>query len=505
MSSDTVPNKRLRQSLDKSSLVLMLGEVIALGLLVASVAGVYSAGESASIVLSLSVAYLIPRFIFTSSHQCCNWGKWMFLVVATLLALYVVYSIKNYTLHDDFTLEQPDLHSDDGRYYCWALSHYDGRCPEPKIPFKGLPLFMLGLWKIFGVSIVWPLALNYMFTLLSIVVTGKIADRLLSPRFPSHSPSTIASVTMLLVSLLGFFISQDVRIQKEAGCALGIVMVGYSLAGLSSLTLSKREKTRDTIVFVLGTLILALVRTNFAYFAMIGAAMMAFAHKRLWWKRGALLSLTALAITVAFSILFSYSFGQQYRTVDGGDAMALAFKMGIVQQPYLAFIGDYYHYPEWERLLLLPITAGVQYIIPFPWLYDYSAVDILEIVPRMRVTWYLVGGACIFYYLYINVVHHKYSNLGMWAWWPLATFLGIAYITGGSVSRYVLPLQPLFVVIAMYVILKVHGGAYRRSFTVWMIVYFIILAGVLVFCYHTQLDYLNSLHEYHMMKAKHLI
>ena len=123
----------------------------------------------------------------------------------------------------------------------------------------------------------------------------------------------------------------------------------------------------------------------------------------------------------------------------------------------------------------------------------------------MRVTWYLVGGACIFYYLYINVVHHKYSNLGMWAWWPLATFLGIAYITGGSVSRYVLPLQPLFVVIAMYVILKVHGGAYRRSFTVWMIVYFIILAGVLVFCYHTQLDYLNSLHEYHMMKAKHLI
>lgn len=505
MSSAGTANKRLRQGTDKSSILLMLGEVVALGLLVASVAGAYSFSESASIVLALGIAYLIPRLIFSNSRQCCNWGQWMFLIVSTLLALYTIHSIKHYTLHSDYTLELPDLRADDGRYYCWALSHYDGRCPEPKIPFKGLPLFMLGLWKIFGVSVVWPLALNYMFTLLSIVVTGKIADRLLSQRFPSISPSTIASLSMLMVSLLGFFISQGVRIQKEAGCALGIVLVGYALAGLSSLTLSHRQKMRDTIVFVLGTLILALVRTNFAYFAMIGAAMMALANKRLRWKRGALLSLTALAITIAFSILFSYSFGQQYRTVDGGDAMALAFTMGIVQQPYLTFIGDYYHYPEWERILLLPITAGVQYIIPFPWLYDYSSLKILEILPRMRVMWYLVGGACIFYYLYINVVHHKRSNLGMWAWWPLVTFLGIAYITGGSVSRYVLPLQPLFVVIAVYVILQVYSGKYRRSFTVWMIVYFIILAGVLVFCYHTQLDYLNSLHEYHIMKAKHLI
>ena len=107
----------------------------------------------------------------------------------------------------------------------------------------------------------------------------------------------------------------------------------------------------------------------------------------------------------------------------------------------------------------------------------------------MRVMWYFVGGACIFYYLYINVVHHKYSNLGMWAWWPLVTFFIIAYITGGSVSRYVLPLQPLFVVIALYVLLNVKQGTYRRSFTIWMIVYFIILlATVLVLCYHTQVE-----------------
>ena len=82
-------------------------------------------------------------------------------------------------------------------------------------------------------------------------------------------------------------------------------------------------------------------------------------------------------------------------------------------------------------------------------------------------------------------------------------FLIIAYITGGSVSRYILPMQPLFVVIALYVLLKVKHGNYRRSFTIWMIVYTFILIAVLIMCYNTQLEYLESLDNYYRMKATH--
>ena len=131
--------------------------------------------------------------------------------------------------------------------------------------------------------------------------------------------------------------------------------------------------------------------------------------------------------------------------------------------------------------------------------------DIMSILPRMRVMWYFVGGTCIYYYLYINGLHYKQNNLGMWAWWPLVTFLGIAFITGGSVSRYVLPLQPLFVVIALYVLLQVKIGNYRRSFAIWMAVYVLMLIATLILCYHTQVEYLNSLDEYYRLKAKHLL
>ncbi len=494
--------QRIRLPFSAGSMMHLLGEMLALALLVTFAITVFQFSDAISIILSLATAYLIPRFIYSRSCYWCRGGHWLLLIVGFLLAMYVVLSIKVCTVDVGDTLEEPNLHSDSGAYYAWALSHYDGRCPEPKLPFKGLPLFMLWMWRVLGVSIAWPLALNYMFTLLAIVMTGKVACRMLCRKFEGFKPSTIATAAMFLVSLMGFLISQGLRIQKEAGCALGLLLVGYTLAGMASgETLSKHDRYRDIAIFATGCLLMAMVRTNFVYFAVVGAVMMTLSNHRIHWKYGTLLAVIAAVITVVFSIIFSYSFGQQYRTVDGGDAMALAFKVGIVQQPYSAIIGDYYHYPEWKRLLLLPVTAGVQYVIPFPWLYDYSHATIFSMLPRFRLMWYFVGGACLHYFLYITILHPKSNNLGMWAWWPLALFMIIAYITGGSVSRYALPLQPLFVVIALYALLNVKRGTYRRSFTLWMIIYAFVLVAVLVMCYNAQSEYLNNLGEFYRQKA----
>jgi len=499
-------NGRIKENVSLRHWILVLGEILALALIAIMTSRYFATSDSVSIVLAFAVAYLIPRFIYSKSKIACNAGQWLLLVVATLLAAYTILSIKACTIDVGCPLDAPSLRSDDGGYYRWALAHYDSRCPEPKISFKGLPLFMLWLWKLLGVSIVWPLALNFMFTLTAIVFTGKTAARVLEHKMSNINTPLIAVCAMLMISLMGFFMSQGVRIQKEAACSLGITLVGYALAGmLSSGTISKREQYHDFAIFIVGCIVVALVRTSFAYFAMIGAAMMAFANHRAHWKQATIMCLFAVAITIIFSLIFSYTFGQQYRTVDGEDAMAKAFKIGLIQQPYITIIGDYYHYPEWIRILLLPVTGGVQYVIPFPWLYEGSVIDIFSVLPRIRLMWYIVGGICIYYYLFIAIVHHKQSNLGLWALWPLATFFIIAFITGGSVSRYILPLQPLFVVIAVYVLLQVKKGNYRRSFTIWMIVYTFIMIALLIICYHTQVAYLNGLDEYYRLKAKHLI
>lgn len=491
--SDNITN-RINSHLGCKGLMLLLGEIVALGLVVAYTAPKFDFIGTLSIVLAFAVAYLVPRFIYSQSKISCRWGQWMLLIVGTAVAFYSIYSMKMGTMNPDDTLEMPALSSDSGGYYAWALSHYDGRCPSPQVTYCGISMLMVGLWKVLGVSVVWPLALNYMCLLLTIVMTGKIAHRLLSSRFTSTAPSTIAASAMLMTALMGFLVSQAMRIQKEAYCALGFALVGYALEGMCFTTLTSKEKRRDTVLFLLGTLIVAFVRTNYVYFIVIGAAMMAFANKCANWKRGTLMAVIALIFTFLFNYLFCYTLEHQYLILEGGETMAHDFKIGGAQQPYVLIIGDYYFFPKWERLLLLPITAGVQYIIPFPWLYDYSNATVLTLLPRMRLMWYIVGDACIFYYLYINAVHYKRSNMGMWAWWPLVTFMLMSFITGGLVSRYALPIQPLFVVVALYVLLHIKEGNYRRSFSIWMIVYSFILVATLIFCYHTQVEFLKSQH-----------
>ena len=504
MSSSTDRNTiaRARGEWGIGAWLLMACEIVALGCIVAFSASVFAPLDALCIVLAMTVSYLVPRFIYSESRVACRAGQWLLLVVGALLAVYAILSIKMWTVDAGYTLEMPRLQSDDGGYYRWALHHYDGRCPEPNVSIKGLPLFMLWLWKVLGVSIVWPVALNYMFTMLAIVMTGKVAVRLLRGRVEGTSPAATAVLAMLMVATMGFFLSQGVRIQKEAACAFGFTTVGYVLAGMSTPgTLSKGERHRDWALFVLATLVVALVRTNFTYFIVIGAAMMAFACRRAHWKQGTAMAAVAMLMAVAFSLIFSYTFKHQLVTIDGGEAMARDFKMGLMQQPYHAIIGDFFFYPEWKRLLLLPVIGGVQYIIPFPWLYEGSDMSIFSVLPRVRLMWYVVGGVCLHYYLYITIVRYKQQNLGMWAWWPLVLFFAIAFITGGTVSRYILPIEPLFVVIAVYVLLQVRQGYYRRSFMVWMVVYTFILVAVLILCYQSQVEYLHNLDEYYRQRA----
>ena len=483
---------RINNGFGSKGLLLLLGEVTAMGLVGVYSSTHFSVADSVSIVVAFAIAYLVPRFIYSNGKTSCRWGQWMLLMVATAIAFYTVYSLIAATPAAGDTLEAPNLTADSGLYYCWALAHYDGRIPSPDITYSGLSIIMLGLWKVLGVSAVWPMAVNLMCVLLTIVMTGKIASRLLSHRFANANHPAIAAMAMLMVALLGFFISQGMRIQKESYCSLGFALAGYALAGMDSTNVGAREKRRDMALFLVGTLVVAFIRTNFVYFIVVGAIMMALANRCALWKRGALMAVVALAMTFLFNGLFGYTIEHQSAIVEGGKAVARDFAVGIGQQPYQHIIGEYYLLPKWERVMLLPITMGVQYIIPFPWLYSYDNASILSLLPRMRLMWYFVGGMCMFYYLYIAVAHFKTFNLGMWAWWPMVVFMLMSFLTGGLVSRYVLPVQPLFVVVATYVIFLVKEGHFRRPFTILMVIYALVLVATLVFCYHAQVDFLRD-------------
>ena len=65
-------------------------------------------------------------------------------------------------------------------------------------------------------------------------------------------------------------------------------------------------------------------------------------------------------------------------------------------------------------------------------------------------------------------------------------YASLAYVMAGSVARYVAPILPLFVPIAVYVLCRVYEGRCRKSFIWWWIVLVIVIALVLLLCLEIQ-------------------
>jgi len=107
-----------------------------------------------------------------------------------------------------------------------------------------------------------------------------------------------------------------------------------------------------------------------------------------------------------------------------------------------------------------------------------------------------VGGIALFYYLFI-AWRRRGGTLGAWAWWPVLCFLAIAYVMAGSVNRYVLPIEQLFVPVAVYVLHLLRYRRYRRAMMWWSIAYVVVLGSALIVCHRIQTNYLRALSEHY--------
>ena len=468
----------------------LLVEIVALGVLGMITTRCFGFTDGLAITIGMAVAYAVPRLLFSRMSCYSRKGSWLLLAVGLMVITFAVINLWDWTVGSGGTMQNPHLLSDDSGYFHWAQHHYDGSCHEPRMTFKGLSVTILLLWKVLGMSLVWPIALNVMMLLLSIVLTGATAVRVVGGKVRSNS-GVIAFIAMLMTSLLGFYVSQAMRVQKEAGLYLGVALMAYGLARMAE-TQVRSKLWRDVVAFTVGAFILAFYRSNMLYFITAGVLVMLIGNWRRHWRFGLmLLGICVVAFTIGF-LCSSYTMLRQMNILTGGGRMSEVFQNGPTQSPYRSIIGNYFDYPVWKRLLLLPVTSAVQYVIPFPWVYEFQA-HIEGWLPRVRVMWYIVGGMVLYYYLFIG--WRKDRGVGSWGLLPAVCYLGVCYIIGGTVSRYVLPFQPLFVVVATFVCCKLRDGLWRHSFRGWMVGYVLVLAAVLVLCYNLQMAYFDEMEK----------
>lgn len=482
-------------------MLLMFAEVILFAVLAVVSSRHFGMADGARITVAYLVAYLVPRVVLRRDR---GWS-WTSSVILFLLACLLIFLDFNrltaYTLLDDYSLQEPNLLGDARRYYKWALHEYDGRFEQFDMIFPGFPMMMVGLWKVLGVNVVWPQAMNLMFTMLSVVFTSKTTRRLLSHRV-SVAPRSLVTGGLLLACLLTYYLVLGTAILKEGSIFFSLAMAAYVLSSLAAGDEERRHPYREIVLFALACILMALVRTTYLYFIALGVVIMTIPRWRRDWRFTlCLLVIVGLALALG-DHLARYSFDRHAEIASGGWNMQRFFVIGESQQFYHDLLNYYFLYSKWHKVLMLPLTMSVQFFIPLPWNY-YEEPTLINTISRFTYSWYFIGGTSLFYFFVLS--WRRNENMGVWPWWPAMSFAALAYVMAGSVARYAMPILPLFIPVAMYVLCRVYEGHRRKAFIWWWAVLIIVIAAVLVLCLeiqqgtissmlHTQslVDYLNS-------------
>lgn len=459
-----------------------MAEALALVILAVVASRHFGLADGLRITAAYGVAYAVPR-ITLSRSKGASWQACMVLFVLAVALIAVEYArLERWTLFDEFSLQMPNLSGDSRNYYKWALNKYNGSVEPGRVMFPGFPLIMVGLWKVFGLNVVWPQALNLMFTLTTVVLTGMTTRRLLAHRV-SQSPQALTTIAMVLSCLLAYFLMLSSNMLKEGSICCAMAMAGFSLSALAADDVERHRWVRDMLLFVLACLLIAMVRTTFLYFIALGVVVMGLPKWRRDWRAAAVMLAVVALMLVLGNHLSSYSLNRHAEIASGGWNMQRFYVTSESQQFYHDLLNYYFLYSTWHKLLMLPLTMSVQFIIPFPWIY-YENQSFLNLLSRMTYGWYFVGGTALFYYLFIS--WRRGQGMGVWPWWPAAAFAVIAYVMAGSVARYVIPIEPLFVPVAVYVLCRLAEGRWRKAYIVWTIFFIILVASALLLCLEVQ-------------------
>ena len=440
------------------------------------------------LTLGLLLAYAIPRIIYSRRSHYSTSGHAVLIVLWFMLSALAVNYVGRCTAWGALPLSEPHLWGDAHRYWSYAEAFYSGSTYTHSRASFGLSLITAVAWLVSGKSIITPVCINICLTISTVVLMGSVTLHLLAHR-TSRSAQSVASLAMLASSVLFYWLSHAMQMLKEPLISFGVVLCALALAR----TIERRHSAprfawRDVAVFALGALLVASVRSPYAL-VMAAGALMCTIYRR---PRYSVLAMAACAV-MAYCIVYLLSQTLLMRPVhlfleeNNAQLVSQQYIIGASQIPYYNIIGDYFTYPWWKKLLLLPFTSMVQYIIPFPWVFSTPHID--EVFPRLGLGAYIVGGMALFYIFFLS--WRRTSRLTAFTAWAILCFVTPAYAVAGSVPRYVTPFQLLFVPMAVYVLVLLLENQHRKNFTIFAVAYAVVLVITLILCYSAQADALS--------------
>jgi len=231
--------------------------------------------------------------------------------------------------------------------------------------------------------------------------------------------------------------------------------------------------------YIAAVVLLAIVRPNYILFLLVGLIFVPRRHDAVR------LRIVLAAITIAIWLIPSF-----LHLTPRADFVITANEATLItyDDPRLdvfnSVIGYYASLTWYTKLVLMPLLAAIQFLIPFPWNYLRDIpFGLSQAWSHVAYMWYIFGGVVVYYLMLCCRRSSGMTPTLRLTLWALFCWLVPCYLNGGTISRYALPAIALM---APAVGATLVSSCRTRSFATMMILWALLIATILITCFHLQ-------------------
>ena len=434
------------------------------------------------------LGFLLPAYVVGGAAMLFIYSRCAFRVSAgsavlmaayTLVVCGIIWNIHFFTVESGGTYSHPVLVNTDSRTdWSRAVNRLYGD-PQPDFPgLMGVRYYgyvIQGLMFVFGRDIGVPLMFNAFCYAMTVILVGAVTWRLASNR-------TTSLLSMVITCLMCYLMVQSTVLLKDVPLAMCVAAMCLVMA---RWRMGKGVAIDDVLILIPALVGLAFFRANFLLMLVLGLVIFG-VGKRSFDLRFAVLIAVVLALFFAMHTFFHFPTVKE--NVDVAYGTGVFVHNDNVRAWDNMLVDDYEAMPIWRRLLWLPASVVVQYLIPFPWNFQRDMVyGPTECVAHFGYFWYYAGAVLLFW---IFVCSRKSPvAMRLFVLWGVLLTIATAYMTSGRVSRYCLIYLPMLLpAVAFTLVQAKHSVKLRSKLGVWLGIFTLLLIPVLLICYNLQMS-----------------
>lgn len=417
-------------------------------------------------LLGFTCVTFISTNVYRSLRSYSRVGEIALFFASLVMTLGIVANMHYFTVVSGGTCDSPVLENFDANQI-WedSLAHYGASSNFTAVRAL-FGVYSAVLLRVFGLSLTVLLIAN-MFMIQSALVVGSLIAHNLT------GDSRRSGYALCAAAAVCYLLTMGTLMLRDAWVIFAMALTAYGMTSTARY---------GWIATLVGAFLVSTIRVNYAWAIVVGLVLMHFyrdAPQRNIKRTAALIAAviffwsipTILAITPTVAGVFDKEVLNEYYSLNHPQ-----------QYAYGAIVGNFMSFPLYKKILFLPVSAVVQFLIPFPWNFSRDLVfGYSEFYAHISYPWYIFGGIVLYYICF--VLRRAPRKIALLTLWALFCWAVPCVLYGGTVSRYGLT---SVILLAPCVAEVWANHLRRRSFVVFAACFVAIMATVLPICYYLQ-------------------